>query len=101
MGVLQMTFLSRILAVSAFPFGLAISSAAWAQAVIVDEGPMIESDAIVQPVDPDANLTDGNSARVIVRERRRPAVYGWQGCGTYFYWNGERCVDARAKIGDR
>lgn len=96
-----MTSLSRILAVSALPLSLALSTAAWSQAAIIDEEPIIENDAAAAPVDPDADLLDGNSTRVIVRERNAPAVYGWQGCGTYFYWNGERCVDARAAPADR
>lgn len=33
---------------------------------------------------------------MIVRKRNAPADYGWHDCGTYLYWNGERCVDRRA-----
>ncbi len=90
-----MTFSRRTLAFYIIPLSLAGGTAAWAQSVIIDDGPVIAGEAAVVPADPDADLLDGNSTRVIVPERRGAVVYGWQGCGTYFFWNGERCVDAR------
>lgn len=91
----------RILAFCVLPMSLAVSTASWSQTAIIDGDPIIENETAVVPVDPDADLLDGNSSRVIVRERNGPAVYGWQSCGTYFFWNGERCVDARVAPGNR
>ena len=52
----------------------------------------------------------GGPSREFVPKPIGPRVYGYyedeaelgrpdgpNGCGTYFYWNGERCVDARNK----
>lgn len=50
-------------------------------AAVVEERPVIENDVIV------------------TEERASPRVYGWtlrpDDCGTFHYWNGERCADAR------
>lgn len=90
-----MTAISRVLVISSLPLSLFLSSAALSQTLIIEDEPMVESGAVAEPIDPDANLLDGNSTRVIVPEHSGPAVRGWQGCGTYFFWDGERCVDAR------
>lgn len=79
---------------------------AMAQSAVVedDDGEAIIMNDDARPaaaVDPDADLLDGNSTRVIDPRRDGTSVYGWQGCGTYFYWDGETCVDARAKRGDK
>lgn len=98
------------LAASSMAFGAAGISKAQA----VYEEPLNDSDVVIDDadvapdadtvvVDPDANLTDGNSVRVIDK-RRAPAVYGWSrrnGCGTFHFWDGEKCVDARAKPSER
>jgi hypothetical protein len=41
----------------------------------------------------------GSDAIIILEERVGPRVYGWTSapadCGTFKYWNGEYCADAR------
>lgn len=66
---------------------LFLTTAVWAQDVIV------EGDAQVVEQAP----TDDT---VIIQENAPgPRVYGWilrpANCGTFRYWNGERCADAR------
>jgi hypothetical protein len=74
--------------------GLAIMSCAassWAQDVVVEDD--VPATAASEPdviVEDDVRVVD------------RPAVYGWSAlrpadCGTFHYWNGERCVDARTE----
>ena len=52
-------------------------------------------DAIVEPDEEDAVIIERNEVRA-----PGTAVYGWSernGCGTYYFWDGEACIDARLK----
>jgi hypothetical protein len=79
------TLIVGIVAASAFAIG-----AATAEEVIVE-------DAFVDDDYAPAVIEDDDDDAVLVT---RPArVYGWSyrlgNCGTYKYWNGHRCADAR------
>lgn len=70
---------------------LAGATAAAAQEVI------IEDDAAVVEA-PDITVEDGDVA--VIERPVGPRVYGWAArpadCGTFHYWDGDRCADARA-----
>lgn len=64
---------------------------------VIDDDPVVDDDAVV---------VEETTVRERVIERRAPAplgprVYGWsadvrmEDCGTFKYWNGEYCADAR------
>jgi hypothetical protein len=68
---------------------IGVASVAHAQDVIIEgNAPVVEQ----APAD----------ETVILQERApTPRVYGWMmrpaDCGTFRYWNGERCADARSE----
>jgi hypothetical protein len=70
----------------AFVATLSIAAAAHAQEVIIEgDAPVVDQ----VPADDAVALSDAPG----------PRVYGWAmrpaDCGTFRYWNGERCADAR------
>lgn len=85
-------------------FATLLGSSALAQGVIVDEDAGVA--VVPPPAGPPVALEDEDGP-VIVEEyagpppvRYEPPVYGWvavrpDNCGTFRYWNGERCADAR------
>lgn len=98
---MRLNKLAGLALAAALGFG---TSAAYAQDAMTDDDlqdPAIVDNASPAPADPDADLLDGSSTRIIERGRSGPAVYGWQSCGTYFYWDGETCVDARLPRSER
>ena len=82
----------------------ALISSAMAQDVIVEH--YDEDTGVIVAADEPA-FVDEEDGPVIVEEfpdvppaRYEPPVYGWiseapENCGTFKYWNGERCADAR------
>ena len=84
--------------------GPAVVMPAMAQDVIVEH---YDEDGVVVTSPDEPALVDEDDGPVIVEEypasppaRYEPPVYGWVGvapenCGTFRYWNGERCADAR------
>ena len=66
---------------------LGFASIAHAQDVIIDDDATVVEQV---PVDETVVVPDGDPG---------PRVYGWTmrpaDCGTFRYWNGERCADAR------
>ncbi len=80
------SLLGLVLASSALAVG-ATAASAGGDVLIDDDTTIVEESAL-----PDDDDT-------LVVETPAPAVYGWIApgdCGTYYYWDGERCVDARA-----
>jgi hypothetical protein len=81
----------------------ALISSAMAQDVVVEHYDE-DTGVIVAPDEP--AFVDEDDGPVVVEEypdvppaRYEPPVYGWIGvapsnCGTFKYWNGERCADA-------
>jgi hypothetical protein len=63
---------------------LGCASIAHAQDVIIEDDATVVEQA---PADETVVVPDGDIG---------PRVYGWTAdCGTFRYWNGERCADAR------
>lgn len=52
-------------------------------------GPVVDSNRAAK--NPDGTAVYGWSYRA----PGRGAVYGWNNCGAYHYWDGGQCVDAR------
>ena len=75
--------------------GLAVASSALAVgATAASAGDLLIDDDVT--VVEESALPDDDEALVL--ETPAPAVYGWVAptdCGTYYYWDGERCADAR------
>lgn len=80
-----------------------LTSSALAQDVIVEH---YDEDTGVLVAEDEPAFLDEEDGPLVVEEystpppRYEPPVYGWIGaaprnCGTFKYWNGERCADAR------
>ena len=85
-------------------FASLLGSAALAQDVIVEHYDDDTGVVVTAPADaPPPAAIEEDDGPVIVEEhepRYEPPVYGWvaarpANCGTFKYWDGESCVDAR------
>ncbi len=78
----------KTLAIAAAAFAMLTGAASAQDVIIEDDAAVIEEPA---PIEDDAT--------VAVTRPIGPRVYGWPArpadCGTFRYWNGVRCVDAR------
>ena len=99
----------QILVPLAAALAIGAGSSAMAQGVNVDDPEMVVEEGAGMVVEdyPDDEVVVRSRTRPYrnppaarYRERYVPPVYGWVqdqplSCGTYHYWNGDRCVDAR------
>jgi hypothetical protein len=84
------SLLGFVIASSALAAG-ATAAAAGGDVLFDDDATVVEESVL-----PDDDDT-------IVVERPGPAVYAWTApadCGTYYYWDGDRCVDSRFAVPD-
>jgi len=89
--------------------GLSFASVTVKAQEIIEDGTVIVVEDGVVAEDGDAAVVEAADAPVAVEEGvavvepAAPAtrVYGWTGrggdCGTFHYWNGTRCIDARVE----
>jgi hypothetical protein len=85
---------------------IALGFAGYAQAqerVVIDEDGM----PVARRGDPDVMVAPRERvrrrARTMYRDRYEPPVYGWVerrpvNCGTFHYWDGDSCADARDRV---